>query len=384
MNELPSEKYLIESVARACDVLSAFRYEGELLRLRDVISRTGLDNATVFRLLRTLEAKEFIERAGKHQYQSRVRLRRSKNVTLGYAAQSTEFAFSRTVTESVEKAAAEEQVNLIKMDNRYSSKIALHNADRFIKEGVDLVMEFQTDERIAPVIAAKYRQAGIPLIAIEIPHPGATYYGADNYRAGLIGGHYLGRWAKKHWGGEVDEVILLELSMAGPLPNSRVTGMLDGIKEILPSIEDRRLVRLNGNGQFGHSLSMVRVRLSGSRARHVLVAALNDPSALGALHAFEESGRLEDCAVMGQNASREARREMRRPGTRLVGSVAYFPERYGEGLIPLALEIINKGIAPPAVFVKHQLVTPGNVDKIYPNDALLSASNEDNFLPREG
>jgi IclR helix-turn-helix domain len=29
--------------------------------------------------------------------------------------------------------------------------------------------------------------AGIPMIAIDIPHPGATYYGAHNYEAGLIG-----------------------------------------------------------------------------------------------------------------------------------------------------------------------------------------------------
>jgi hypothetical protein len=29
---------------------------------------------------------------------------------------------------------------------------------------------------------------------------------------------------------------------------------------------------------------------------------------------------------------------------------------------------------PPAIFVKHQLVTPENVDHIYPNDRLLQLS----------
>jgi ribose transport system substrate-binding protein len=72
--------------------------------------------------------------------------------------------------------------------------------------------------------------------------------------------------------------------------------------------------------------------------------------------------------VMGQNALREARAELRRPGTRLVGSVAYFPERYGDELIPLAINILQQKPAPAAIFVKHQLLTPRNVDLVYPLD----------------
>jgi len=69
---------------------------------------------------------------------------------------------------------------------------------------VDLFIEFQTDQEVAPIVGAKYREAGIPLIAIDIPHPGATYYGANNYEAGLIAGRYLGRWVKENWYSELD------------------------------------------------------------------------------------------------------------------------------------------------------------------------------------
>ena len=50
------------------------------------------------------------------------------------------------------------------------------------------MLEYQTYERVAPVIASKFLEANTPVIAIEIPHPGATYFGANNYKAGLIGG----------------------------------------------------------------------------------------------------------------------------------------------------------------------------------------------------
>ena len=80
------------------------------------------------------------------------------------------------------------------------------------------------------------------------------------------------------------------------------------------------------------------------------------------------------CAVIGQNAIHEARHELRRPGTRLVGTVAYFPERYGDELIPLALGILQKKPTPSAVFVKHQLITPQNVGLVYPLDEKGSAA----------
>lgn len=374
--------YLVAALLRACDLLEAFQFDGESLRLRDLVARTGLHKATAHRLLRTLERRGLIELVGNHQYRSNIKVLKRRKWRLGYAAQSTEFAFSCDVTESIRRAAAEERVDLVEVDNRYSPRVALRNADLLIKERVDLVIEFQTDEQAAPIISAQFLEAKIPMIAIEIPHPGATYYGANNYGAGLMGGRYLGRWARQHWDGKVNEVLLLELPMAGPLPGSRLTGIAAGLKEILPEIEGSRFVRLNGNGQFGASLEVVRKHLRLSRAGRTLVGAINDPSALGALRAFEEAGRAADCAVMGQNASTEARAELRRPGARLIGSVGYFPEKYGERLIPLAMEILNQKPVPPAVFVKHHLITRENVNHFYPNDPLLSVSDLEELLFR--
>ena len=259
---------------------------------------------------------------------------------------------------------------MICFDNRYNAKVAQRNADLLVREKVDLAIEFQTDEDVAPIVAAKYREANIPMIAIDIPHPGATYYGANNYEAGLIGGRYLGRWAKENWDGGVDEIILLELVRAGNLPRMRLTGTLVGINLVLPNAKNCRITYLDGDGNFGTSLDAVRRHLHSSSARHVLVGAANDPSALGALRAFQEAGRAEACAIMGHNASHEGRAELRRTGTRLLGSVAFFPERYGDGLIRVSLDILQRRPVPPAVFVDHKLITPKTVDHYYANDGL--------------
>jgi ribose transport system substrate-binding protein len=364
------DRYLVKSIVHSSQLLTAFRSSGEALPLKEIATRSGLPKTMAFRLLYTLEKCGMVDKVGENLYQSCVRPWKQRLYRLGYAAQGTDYQFSREVSASVQRAALAEGIELISLDNRYSAKAAQRNADLLVRENVDLAIEFQTDEHVAAVVAAKYREANIPMIAIDIPHPGATYYGANNYEAGLIGGRYLGRWVKEHWHSEVDEIVLLELPRAGSLPRMRLSGMLVGLNLVLPNAKSCRVTYLDGDGNLGPSFEAVRRHLRSARAQKILVGAINDPSALGALRAFQEAGRAENCAIMGQNASPEGRAELRQPNTRLIGSVAFFPERYGDDLIRVSLDILNQRQVPPAVFVEHKLVTPTTVDHYYPNDSL--------------
>ncbi|HEV8146870.1 MAG TPA: substrate-binding domain-containing protein [Bryobacteraceae bacterium] len=365
-------RYLVKSLVHATRVLEAFQSPGDVLRLRDVVNRTGFHKGMCFRLLYSLHECGFLDKVGENHYRLAPDVRRRRKYRLGYAAQGQQSSFDREVRQSLERAAEREKVELIVVDNRYQPKIALRNADYLIREQVDLVIEFQSDEIIAAAIGSKYLEAAIPFIAIDIPHPGATYFGANNYRAGLLGGHYLGRWAKKHWDADVEEILLIELQRAGALPQARIRGMLTGIGEVMRIPESCRTVSIDGDGQFQTSLERVRKHLRESKAKRVLVGAANDPSALGALRAFEEAGRAADCALVGQNGEPEARVEMRSPRSRLIASVGYFPEKYGDGLLRLAMDLLARRPVAPAVFTNHQIITPENVDHFYPNDSLMT------------
>ena len=377
-SETPTrDPYLVKSIVHASRVLTAFRASGEALPLREVSGRSGLPKSMTFRLLYTLERCGMVEKIGENLYRSTLRAFKQKLYRIGYAAQGTDYQFSHEVSVGVERAAGAEGIELISVDNRYNPKIAQRNADVLVREKVDLVIEFQTNEDVAPIVAAKYREANIPLIALEVPHPGATYFGANNYEAGLIGGRYLGRWAKQMWHAEVDEIVLISLNRAGSLPKMRLTGMLVGMKDTCPALDQSPVIFIDGDGKLGDTFEAMRRHLRSTRARRFIVGAINDPSALGALRAFQEAGRTDGCAIMGQNASPEGRSELRQKGTRLIGSVAYFPEKYGAQVMSVALDILSHRPVPPAVFVKHQLVTRENVDHVYPNDELMPMS----FLP---
>jgi len=364
-------RYLVKSLVHASRVLRCFESGGEILRLRDVVARTGFNKGMCFRLLYTLHDCGFVEKVGQNNYRLISEIRRRPTFRIGYAAQGQDTSFPREVRAGLVRAAEGKQVELIVVDNRYQPKVALRSADQLIREHVDLVIEFQTDESVAPAIASKYLEANIPFIAIDIPHPGATYFGANNYEAGLLAGRHLGRWARKQWDGEVEEILLIELARAGSLPQGRVRGMLAGIHEVLHPTESCAVVQLDGDGQFNTALERVRKHLRETHAHRILVGAANDPSALGALRAFEEAGRATQCAVAGQNGEPEARAELRVPRTRFIASVGFFPERYGDGLIRLAQDILAKKATPPAVFIQHHLLTSENVNHFYPNDSLL-------------
>jgi ribose transport system substrate-binding protein len=139
-------------------------------------------------------------------------------------------------------------------------------------------------------------------------------------------------------------------------------------------MDPAKVVTLDGDGQFKLSVERVRRHIGRSTKKRILVGAVNDSSALGAARAFQEAGRAANCAIVGQNAEPDARAELREPKTPMIGSVAYFPERYGEELISLALDILSRRPTPPAKFVRHQVITPSNLDHFYPNDVLLKTA----------
>ena len=247
-----SDRSESQTVLRACEVLKTF-HAGELeLSSAEVIRRTHLPKTTVLRLLRTLVHGGVLERSSGGIYRSAPLPFAQRSLRIGFASQD-DSEFARTILQHLQVAAAREHVHLITVDNRYSAREAIRNAEYLIRQEVDLVLEFQTYERIAPILASKFMQAKTPVIAIDIPHPGATYFGANNHRAGVMGGRALGRWAREHWNDKVDRLLMLELPIAGPLVELRMQGFLAALHIEHPTIANVPMIRLNGRGESKRS-----------------------------------------------------------------------------------------------------------------------------------
>jgi ribose transport system substrate-binding protein len=236
--------------------------------------------------------------------------------------------------------------------------VALEVADRFVAQKLDLVIEYQIDEQVGSRIMDKFQQVGVPVIAVDIPMVGATFFGVDNYRAGHMAGIALGNWLEQHWAGCLDRLVILVEPRAGALPAVRIQGQLDGLQSVLGQVPVEKQLTLNsGNTSEVSEAEMVVALRQLPEAHRIAVICFNDDAAIGVLAAARKMRREQDVVIVGQGADRRVREELRRPGSRIIGSTAYTPERYGEKLIPLALKILRGEPVPPAVYLEHTFVS---------------------------
>lgn len=351
--------YLIPILSKALDIMELLQAERAPMSLEQVYQRTRFSKTTVYRVLQTLAHRGYISRTSDGRYRH---VNAPQKLRFGFASLSSEMPFSEAVTESLRAAAAASGVDLMVLDNHYDGATALRNADEFIKSRVDLIIEFQIDRHAAPVIGDKIAAAGIPLIAIDNPHTHATYFGVDNYRTGLDAGEGLAGHAIEQWSRQVDWVLGLDLEEAGTLVQSRITGALDAIRSLLPSIPADRFVRIDGRGMREKSRRVVEEFLARHpRERHILIAAATDSSALGALEAIREARRERHVAIFGQDAIPEVVEEMRRPSSPIIGSVSHEVQEYGPRIIEIGLSILQGRSVPPYNYTNHRAITQAMV-----------------------
>jgi ribose transport system substrate-binding protein len=293
----------------------------------------------------------------------------SDSFTIGYAGLSSEFPFVADVNRGLESAAKQAGLELIVLDNKYDPQAALSNADTLVLRKADVVIEFQTDAQIAPALCEKFKAAGLgeKVIAIDIPHePCAVFFGANNRRAGEIAGEELAKAAKAKWG-SVDKLVLLELPQSGELVRSRTDGYVDGVRKVFPDFPDSKVVKVDGKGALEPSLTAMRnllPTLAGDQ--HLLLGAVNDPSAVGAFRAIQSAGRQDAFLIGGQNATIEARQEICNNSKTFIGTVGYFPEKYGQALVDLARKLHTGESTDDSVYIEHQWVSSANIREYYP------------------
>jgi ribose transport system substrate-binding protein len=347
--------YLIPVLTKSLDILELLQNENRPMVLEAIHKRTKISKTTVYRILKTLVHRGYVGQTADRQY---LHIARPKKLRFGFGGQSSEMPFSEAVTASLRAAANAVGVDLLVLDNRYDAEVAVQNAEAFVRERVDVVIEFQVDQHAAPIIADKIAEANIPLIAVDIPHPHATYFGVDNFRIGFEAGTLLAEFALSHWDGKVDWMIGLDLEEAGPMVQSRITGSFEGLKSRLPNLPVESFVRIDGRGMHDKSYKVVLDFLKRHpKEKHILIAAANDTSALGAVAALRELGRERHAAVVGQDCLDEMAAEMRRRGSPAIGSVSHEMNQYGPRLIDLGLALLRGEKVPPYNYVEHQMIT---------------------------
>ncbi len=353
------DPYLIEAAVKVLDVLDLFRRSDEI-RLTDVVQELGLIKSTAFRLLYTLEQKGYIERTpGERSY------RRRRMHRIGMASISSSIAFVDVVEQGFEAGCRQAGLDLLIRHHEFDSGRLVKNVHDLLAEGIAALVCYNPDEHISHIIADRCAQAGVPILAITFPVPGARLFGINNYRAGLAGGTGLGDEIVRRWSGNLDLSVILDIPGNSPAQQARVIGMLEGLRQKV-AVPDKRVLHLRIDRERADGEALMRRVLSQRpAAKRIAVLSYNDMNALGALRAVEAAKRSEQVLILSQGGVAEAREQLRKPRSPLWGAVAHFPERFGVKLMAILRRILNGDDVPATTYSEHVLLTRDNIDSYY-------------------
>jgi ribose transport system substrate-binding protein len=269
-------------------------------------------------------------------------------------------------------AAREQPVDMVFYDNDRNRKTTLANADDAIAHKLDLYIQYCDDLTANIKIAKRMKAAGIPVLAIAYPLPGAPLYGPDNSLAGRLAGEALAKFANSNWRGRpAAAAIVGDLGNTGAHVPERIEGIAAALKELLPAASQ---TRLDSNGNPAQAEAELRRFATAQSGNKLLIAALDDTTALMAKAAAEAAGRMPDTAIASQGCDRSIhggsndKKEIdpNNRGSVVLGSVAYYMDRYGYDVLPLALRLLAGERLPPRTATQHILVTAANVFREYP------------------
>jgi ABC-type sugar transport system substrate-binding protein len=276
------------------------------------------------------------------------------------------------VRRSFELAARTLPLDMLYFDNAGDATRAIANARAAIAARVDLLIEYSADADANAEIARLLVAARIPALALVDPLPGAPLYGPDNRAAGRIAGRALGDFARENWPDQqVLGVLIGDLADPDPAVTDRVQGITDGVHESLPTLQ---FASLDTGGQSMRADALLTKFLLAQRGQRLLIATLDDLAAVYAKNAVEMNRRQSDCIIVSQGldhnihggVSEKKELDPNNRGSVVLGSVAYYMDRYGYHVLQLALRLLAGETLPPRTVTKHILVTATNVFREYP------------------
>ncbi len=289
---------------------------------------------------------------------------------IGFANLTEDIVFTQLVREGIVSTAEElGNVEILLADNQLNGATALANTENFITQGVDAIIHFQTDEAFGNVIMSRARAADLPVFAIDIPMPGATFFGADNYLAGQLAGEALAQWVNENWDGKADAMLVLELPQSGPIPAARMQGMVEGFQtNVTTPVADDMVIRLDSKNTQEESFRVVSDTLPAiAEDAKIVAVTINDGTALGTIAAAEAAGRAENIMVVGQNADPSGQEAMIAENSRYLGATGYFPENYGAQLLPRVIDVLECRPIDPAIYIEHVFINADNLCEYYPD-----------------
>ena len=289
--------------------------------------------------------------------------------TIGHADGLAGIPFTDSVTDSIYEVADAMGVDIIFCDNAYDQEKTVDCANLIVAQEADGVIFANWIAGTEELIAGIYIDAGLPCITWDGPHPGCKNFGPDNFEASIEAGRYLAGFAQEQgWAPEETELVVL-WTQGVQVMGERRDGAIAGVLESFAIPEENIHVDIPHQALDDVFPLVTDWATANPDAKNVLCFGHSDQPGVDCALALEQAGFLGRAAAASLGASDEALVDLReRTDEESVfkATISFFPERYGQYLVPAVVDMLEGRIVPDRVIPSVSPVTRANVQELYP------------------
>jgi ribose transport system substrate-binding protein len=283
---------------------------------------------------------------------------------IGYISLDEDIAFVRAVSAGVREAVERAGLELVECDPDWTREGVVRCAERLGGIGVDGLLSFQPFADLASQVCDLTGSVPTAGLVFDQGPCQVTGLDIDQAEAGRLAGDAVGRVVRQRWDCELSAYVSLESSADDPDGKARMAGYRTGFLEHCP-LPTRHPV-LDGADRLITAQTAMALLLPDLRGRRIVVVGINADAILGAMAAAAELGRADDLWYSGQLADAGIRGHIA-CDRRYLASVAQFPERFGDQIVPLLAEAMAGQPVPSTVEAQLELVTAKNVRDLFPD-----------------
>ena len=276
--------------------------------------------------------------------------------------------FAIPIAKGIAKLAKDLGLKLIYCDAEFKPEKAISCAEILASQKPDFVIAGNWQSGAAAAIMAIFDKAKIPAASIDVSHPNAIFFGASNYASGVVGGKAAGEYAKATWDCKDVWVFMGENLEEGEAADLRLVGFADGVQEVCGALPADRIQRMRlSAGTADQAITVTTDWLTAHpEAKHILSGTIDDERANGMAKAFVATKR--DGMAVGQGCDSVGIAVVKMaPASenRFLGCAAYYPEKYGDYLVSIALDVMAGKAVPQEIHMEHSFLDHDTIGTVY-------------------
>lgn len=272
---------------------------------------------------------------------------------VGLMLQDISNPFFASMQNSLKKAGQEQGIEVNVQDGRQDLATQNDQIDAFVQQKVDLIILNAVDSKGIASAVARAQNAGITVVAVDVDADGAkAAVTTDNVEAGRQACTTL----IKEIGGK-GNILILE-GTPTTAPQERVKGC----EEVVAKNDQVKVVaRQAGKNDRASGLQLATDMLTANQDVQGIFA-INDPEALGADLAAQQSGRT-GLKIVGVDGSPEAVKALKEPSSMFVATPAQDPGGMAVKALEVGKEIVKgKKPEPRITLLSPKLIDRAGVD----------------------